>query len=242
MRKVLVFALVAIALYNTSLAQEKSKQYRESLWIGYFNQTRMTQYAGLWAEAQLRFNDDFARQLHTTLARVGYVHYFSERARLAAGYAFVTVRGSGGGIGLTEHRPWQQFQWLEKKNHFLMMQWIRLEQRYTAAAEQDFNFLSHRVRYNISLTIPLGSKEIQPKSPFIFTSNEVFINFGKNIVNNYFDQNRFFAGFGYQFTTKLNAQLGYLYVFQQQPEGNRYIHTDAIRFYVFHNLDLRSDE
>jgi hypothetical protein len=128
---------------------------------------------------------------------------------------------------------------MEKKNRFNMMQWIRLEQRFRKAGDSDYEFYSHRVRYNMSFNIPITRKEIAPKTPFIFTNNEVFINFGKNIVNNYFDQNRFFVGLGYQFTAHFNAQLGYMNVFQQQPAGNKYINTDAIRLFVFHNLDLR---
>ncbi len=54
--------------------------------------------------------------------------------------------------------------------------------------------------------------------------------------------NRLFLGLGYQFTAHLNAHLGYMYVFQQLPEVNTYVHIDAIRFFVFHNLDFRNQE
>lgn len=124
-----------------------------------------------------------------------------------------------------------------------MMQWIRLEERFrrkTAEGEltNDYNF-NYRIRYNMAFTIPLRGKHVEPGTPFVFMNNEVFVNFGKNIVNNYFDQNRLFAGLGYAFTSHLNAHLGYMYIFQQQPEGNKYISTNAIRLFVFHNLDLR---
>jgi len=60
----------------------------------------------------------------------------------------------------------------------------------------------------MAFTVPLKGKQVAPKVPFVFV-NEVFINFGKNIVNNYFDQDRVFAGMGYPFTSHFNAQLGY---------------------------------
>ena len=81
-----------------------------------------------------------------------------------------------------------------------------------------------------------------PKTPFVLINNELFVNFGKETVNNYFDQNRAFIGLGYQFTKHLNAQLGYMYIFQQLPSGNEYIRTNAIRLFVFHNLDFQKKE
>lgn len=66
-----------------------------------------------------------------------------------------------------------------------------------------------------------------PKTAFLFFNNEVHINAGKEIVNNYFDQNRLFIGLAYQFSAHLNAHLGYMNVFQQLPEGNKHVKTDA---------------
>ncbi len=94
----------------------------------------------------------------------------------------------------------------------------------------------------MAFSIPLKGKQMVAKTPFLFANNEVMINFGKEIVNNYFDQNRVFVGLGYQFTTHLNAQLGYMYIFQQLPVGNKYLNVNAIRLFVFHNLDLRKKD
>ncbi|KAJ1518410.1 hypothetical protein HMI54_000938, partial [Coelomomyces lativittatus] len=84
--------------------------------------------------------------------------------------------------------------------------------------------------------------QVVAKTPFLYLNNDIHINAGKNIINNYFDQNRFFAGVGYQFTLQLNAQIGYMNVFQQQPSGNQYVSINAIRLFVFHNLDLRKEK
>jgi hypothetical protein len=127
-----------------------------------------------------------------------------------------------------------------------MMQWIRLEERFrrkVAAGEltDDYSF-NYRIRYNMAFTIPLKGKQVVEKTPFLFANNEVFINFGKEIVYNYFDQDRAFIGMGYQFTQHLNVQLGYMYIFQQLPTGNEYIGSNTIRLFVFHNLDFRKKD
>ena len=127
------------------------------------------------------------------------------------------------------------------------MQWVRLEERFRrkvseGALAQDYD-LSYRVRYALALTIPLKGKTTVPGTPFVSVNNELMINLGgAGVGNNYFDQNRFFAGLGYQFTSALNAQLGYLNVFQQLPAPVTFRHVDAIRLFVFHNLDFRPND
>lgn len=127
-----------------------------------------------------------------------------------------------------------------------MMQYFRVEQRYRPVVFEgiktsDYSF-NWRFRYNIAMTFPLKGNSVEAKEPFFFLNDELHVNAGKRISTNYFDQNRFFAGFGYQFTSHMNAQLGYLYVFQQLPAPNQFVHVNAIRLFVFHNLDFRRKE
>ena len=239
--------IVLLISAQVTHAQTKEFETREQTWFGYFNQTRFTKRSGLWLDLHLRLTNDFVKQKNLSILRAGYTYYISDQVRLTAGYAYVTQYGlSPEEPDVPEHRPWQQIQWFEKKNGFNLMQWFRIEERFrtkVAAGEltDSYNF-NWRFRYNFALTIPLRGKVVQAKTPFLFFNDEIHINAGKEIVNNYFDQNRLFLGFGYQFTSHLNAQLGYMYVFQQLPAGNEYAHIHAIRFFVFHNLDLRSKE
>lgn len=224
------------------VAQDKVTEHREMTWLGYFNQTRFANRSGVWADVHLRLNDNFLNETHAILGRIGYIHYFTDRTRLVVGYAYQEQPGHFGRATQIEHRPWQQIQWMEKKRWFNMLQWIRLEQRFRKTSqENEFQFSNHRIRYNLALTIPVNRKEVGDNTFFVFMNDEVFVNFGKQVVNNYFDQNRFFLGVGYHFTSHLNAQVGYMNVFQQLPAGNRYVSSDAIRLFVFHNIDFRRD-
>ena len=234
--------LFCILLMVKVNGQEKVTEHREVTWMGYFNQTRSTDKTGVWTDVHLRLSDEFVNEVHALLGRVGYTYYFADRTRLTFGYAYQNQPGHGNPSGQMEHRSWQQIQWIERKPSFNLMQWIRLEQRFHKKPGADeFDFSNHRVRYNLALIVPLNKKEITDQTLFFFTNNEVFINFGKSVVNNYFDQNRFFVGFGFQFTQHVNAQIGYMNVFQQLPVGNRYVSSDAIRLFVFHSIDLRSN-
>jgi hypothetical protein len=79
-------------------------------------------------------------------------------------------------------------------------QWIRPVQRYrrkiandsTLGAGYNFNF---RVRNSFLLQIPLGKNGPGPNNLSLVMNDEIHINFGKEIIYNYFDQNRFFLGF-----------------------------------------------
>jgi hypothetical protein len=239
----IVFCLLAMPTRAGAQVARKEYQYRDMTWFGYFNQSRLTNRSGVWVDLHLRLDDHFIRSTHAFLARMAYIYFVNDRTRISAGYAYQDQPQHTGSPQVLEHRPWQQIQWFEKKPRFVMMQWVRLEQRFRKTADEiDYNFTNHRIRYNMAFTIPLIQKEVKPRTPFLFVNNEVFINMGKNIVHNYFDQNRFFAGAGYQFSTHLNAHIGYMNVFQQLPAGNRYISTDAIRLFVFHSLDFRKPE
>ena len=82
----------------------------------------------------------------------------------------------------------------------------------------------------------------KPGSLSFILNDEVHINFGKQVVNNYFNQNRFFAGLKLQTGGSTNVQFGYLNVFSQLAAGNQYKNRNRIRLFYFQNIDLRSKE
>lgn len=222
---------------------QKSTEVRQQTWWGYFNQTRFTERSGLWVDLQVRLNE-VVEQKAVSIARVGYTYFISNNVRLTAGYGYITQFAlNDQSPNVPEHRPWQQIQWFDRKEKLSMAQYFRVEERFVRqtanGALTDESTFTWRFRYNIFVSFPLRGQAGQVKTPFFFINDELLINAGENIVNNYFDQNRLFTGLGYQFTPGLNAQLGYLFVFQQLPAGNRYVHVNGVRLSVFHNLDFR---
>jgi hypothetical protein len=220
---------------------------REQTWLGYFNQTRFSNKWGLWTDVHYRLTDNFAERSFQFMFRPALTYFIKDNLRVNVGYAFVQhFPGEGLSTTRTEHRPWQQIWWNQKYPGLTTLQWIRLEQRFNEKVVNDekldgYNY-NFRVRYNFSFFVPLRGKEILPKTAFAAVIDEVFLNFGDRITYNTFDQNRFFAGIGYQFTSHLNAQLGYMNVYQQEASGNNYFSTHAVRLFFFHSLDLRHKE
>ncbi len=243
----LLIFLLAI-LFNCGLARAQTKQtdHIQQVWLAYFNQTRFSDKWGGWADLHLRTKEDFFTNFSQSIIRLGLTYYLTDDAKLTAGYAYVNhfPADNHKNISQPEHRPWQQLQWHTRYPKIRLMQLLRLEERYRrkiASNEElakgyNFNF---RLRYNFLFQFALSKKKFQPKTLSGIINNELHINFGKQIVNNYFDQNRFFVGLAWQVNPHDNIQFGYMNFFQQLPAGNQYRMIHAPRIYYFQNLDLR---
>jgi hypothetical protein len=245
-RKLFFHAIVLFALPVFGFAQQKNITEEEQTWLGYFNQTRFSEKWGSWTDVHLRTKEDFFTQYSQALFRVGLMYYLNNDTKLTAGYAFVNhfPADNHKNISQPEHRPWQQLQWHTRSKRLRLMQWFRLEERFRRKILNDdqladgyaFNF---RARYNILSQFALGSQPFKPGTFGFVLSDEVFVNFGKQIVYNTFDQNRLFAGFAYYLNNHDNLQFGYMNIFQQLASGNNYRSNHVARIFYFHNLDLR---
>lgn len=249
MQKVGLYILVAGAgiFWSHPATGQTTKEvtHRDQLWLGYFNQTRLTDKFGFWFDIHYRQTDHFVDRPFQFLVRTAVTYYVTDNIRINVGHVFANhFPARNLHTSRPEHRGWQQIIWNQKYSRCSTRQWLRLEERFNRKIVDDelqdgYNF-NYRIRYSASVNIPLKGKEIVPKTPFAVFTNEVFVNFGGKIVYNTFDQNRFFAGLGYQFTPQASAQLGYMNIYQQEAAGNKYISANVIRLYFFHNLDLRA--
>lgn len=246
MRKTILITILS-SVFLSAAGQNKTTTSQEQLWLGYFNQTRFSDHWGTWTDLHLRTRDDLFHELNQSIVRVGLTCYLTDRSKLTAGYAWVNnFPGENHKyVNQTEHRLWQQWQWHTVYPRVRTMQWIRLEERYRRKIANDstlgdgYNF-SYRVRYNLFLQVPLHNEGKPKKGGFSFILNdEIHINFGKNIVYNYFDQNRFFIGLAWHVNEHDNLQFGYMNIFQQLPAGNQYRNNHDLRLFFFQNLDLR---
>ena len=243
------FSLIFLLLFSLSpelLSQTKQTESVQQIWLGYFNQTRFSNKWGIWTDLHLRTKEDFVNDFSQSIIRVGLTYYLKDDTKLTAGYAYVSHYPADNhkNVTMPEHRPWQQLQWHTRSPKLRLMQWFRLEERFRRKIENDdelaegYNF-NFRIRYNIFAQFPLGKKSFQRGSLSFIVNDEVHVNFGEEIVYNYFDQNRFFLGFAYNVNKHDNIQLGYMNVFQQLAPGNKYKMGHIARVFYFHNLDLR---
>lgn len=245
MKKLTLF-VIAIFVVSLAHAQTKTTTDVRQLWFGYFNQSRLSDKWGVWGDFHLRTQDDFTDKFSQSILRVGLMYYLNDAAKLTAGYAYVTHYPAEGHkeVAQPEHRIWQQLQWHTKFPRTRLMQWFRLEERFRRKVANDSTLadgyaFNYRLRYNIFYEVPLTKNPSEPHALSAVLNNEVHINFGKQIVYNYFDQNRAFVGLKFNTNAHDNIQLGYMNQFQQLPAGNRFRSAHVIRLFYFQNLDWR---
>jgi hypothetical protein len=223
-RYLLILPVLIIHFSLLAQAPEKQVHSREQLWLGYFNQTRFSNKWGMWVDVHYRMTDNFVDRPFQFLFRPAVTYFIKDNLRVNVGYILVEhLPPKGLNTTRAEHRAWQQIWWNQKYTGLTTLQWLRLEQRFNKKVVADekldgYNY-AFRVRYNFSFFIPLKGKEMAPQTPFAAIANEVLLNFGDKVVYNTFDQNRLFVGLGYQFNPHLNAQLGYMNVYQQEGSG-----------------------
>jgi hypothetical protein len=245
MKQNLLLLALLVCLVHCSNAQQKTVMDSRQIWTGYFNQTRFSDKWGGWADLHLRTKENFVDQFSQSVFRFGLTYYLNTDTKLTAGYAFINHFPSDNhkNISQPEHRPWQQLQWHTKYPKLKLMQWFRLEERLRRKIENDneladgYNF-NFRARYNILAQVALNKQPFKPGTFSFVLSNEVFVNFGKEILYNTYDQNRLFAGFHYHVNKHDNLQFGYMNVYQQLAAGNRYRSIHAARVFYFHQIDL----
>ena len=241
------FALftACILLQYASFAQKQTISVQQ-IWVGYFNQSRFSNHLGSYIEAQLHTKEQFATGWSQSITSLGLNYYIPNNAKFTAAYSFVDnfPADSHKNFSQPEHRIWEQLQWQSSYPALRVSQWVRLEQRFKRKIKnvnelaEDYAY-SNRIRYFLSLAAPLSKNRFAANTVAFNCSDEVYINFGKEILYNYFDQNRFFVGINYYTNNHDYIQAGYLNVFEQLSAGNKYKDYHVAKVYYFHNLDWR---
>ncbi|MBD0278266.1 MAG: DUF2490 domain-containing protein [Bacteroidota bacterium] len=244
-----LFTLLLWLLCLSAFAQ-KQKSTIEQIWFGYSNQTRFSDKWGIIADLNFRTRENYTQGLSQGLVQVGLTRYLDKIAtRVTAAFTYVEnfPGDNHPGISQPELRPWQQIAWTKKRKPLRMSQSVRLEERFRRKLKNG-NELAHgytfnyRLRYNVYFYEPLSKKAFAPHTFAAVWGDEVYLNFGKQIVYNTFDQNRIFLGFVYYPNRQDNLQFGYTYIFQQLSRPKQYRITHAPRITYIHSLDFRKTD
>lgn len=249
MKKRLFRALLLLTICPVFVRAQKTVTHDQQTWFGVFSQVRLSDRWGLWFDGHLRLRDDFIGEPTTGIFRPGLTYYAYDDLRITAGYAYVHhFPGEGHeNVAQPEHRPWQQVQWFTRFPNLRLMNWVRLEERFRRKILNDDAlaegyYFNWRARFNLIAFLPLTKKKFAPGSWQFVVNDELHVNFGENIVYNFFDQNRLFLGLVYQVNAHAQVQGGYMNLYLQQASGNRFQSRHTIRLFYFHNFDLRKGQ
>jgi len=242
------FFFFTILFFSYSLYSQgvKNVEVTDQNWLTYAGRFRVSNKLDFMVESTLRSKEHSINQVSQSLVLVGFFWNVNNFVKLATGYQSISTQPATSKIKIAqpEYRPWQQIVLLSNFSSKKITQRLRLEERFrkvllndsTLAPETPFNF---RFRYLFSAELPLSKKESILKNMSLVLSDELFIQAGKQVVYNYFDQNRITAALKYKINQGNSLQFGYINLFQQLPVGNKFRNFNILRLVYFQNLDLR---
>lgn len=181
----------------------------------------------LWLEGQGRFGDDVS-QFSQGILRIGLGYSVFDNLSFWLGYGWIPNEPVGPSEAFDEHRIWQQMLWTEKISDGNFMSRSRLEQRFDERGDD----VGWRFRQFFKYYRPTS---LSPKLSWVLW-DEVFVDINKPDwkADNGFDQNRIFAGLGYQLDNNIRTEFGYINQYIRKPSAR-----DSMNHILSFNLFLR---
>lgn len=239
--------VICFLVLTSAYAQRNSVEQHHA-WYNYFGNHRITEKWGIHTELQLR-RANWLPETQQTLARTGIDYRLNDNVMITAGYAWIYTDRYGklpATKAYQENRTWQQLHLTQQLSRAALQHRYRLEQRWVEAFASDSTpaqtIYSNRIRYRFQTLIALNTDKIESNTWFVALNNEVWINFGKNIKYNIYDQNRAYVGFGYQFSKAGNVQLGYLHQAIFKADGIHVESNHTVQVAITYNVDLRKSD
>lgn len=193
-------------------------------WFIYFGNQKINKRLNWHNEVQYR-NFNFAGDLEQLLIRTGLGYDLSENNNnILLGYGFIHsepyIAGTDDKLQTNEHRIFQQFITKQQFGRVNIQHRYRVEERFL---KDDFKM---RLRYSLSLNIPINKKVMEKNTIYASAYNEIFI----NTKQNQFDRDRIYGGIGYCFNKNIKMEAG---VMSQMLPGNS---RAQFQIMVFNNL------
>ncbi len=237
-----IFTLFIVGLDSSPIFAQKRIDHKSLYWIRYYNTINLNQKWNWQTELDTRHYFTNSRQqqfiAHTRVAyKPSSPWYFS--AGLTGSWQrpqdpYLTPRPSTPELRLVQEGSYSQSP---LKNISLNYR-IRIEQRFISnhpgVLDENHRF-SFRHRYRVQFSYSL------PKSAITFrASDEVFVNATSENLFGEFDQNRVYMALEKRISPAFALELGYMHIHQPVAAKNLLFKRDALRFTVYHTLNLHS--
>jgi len=238
---IIINLLAFFSIPSIILAQITQKEInkQQQAWVSINSTVRLTNKWGFVADIHERRNN-FFKDASFHFVRVGANYWLKDNITITAGYAHLWLAPTTNGwqTFANEHRVYEQAQMVLKFSTTSMLQRLRVDQRWQQKIVDDkptgANKFTNRVRYLLSFTIPVFKNA---QLPALVLSDELLVQFGKEVVYNTFDQNRLFVGIRQKVAKNLSFDLGYMYVIQQKASGYQYDENSTFRWFFYYTPD-----
>lgn len=201
---------------------------------------------GLHFDGQIR-RQGIVEKWHQLVLRPGINYAVTDKVLATLGYAFTKSYPYGdfpSEFTTPEHRIWQQLLLPQAVGRVALKHRLRFEQRWVGVKVADeagkgrldrYSY-RNRFRYFLSGVIPLRKDSEGNNRYYLALYNEFMINFGSEVQNNVFDQNRAYGALGIRVGELGNLELGYLQQTVQQSNGRVFEYNHTLRVALFSTL------
>ena len=241
MKKILLLLCIILTIRSTAQETNKTINRQYQSWLSVNSLWRLSHKWGFAVDLHQRRNH-FLRDNSFNFVRIGINYWIKDNLTVTAAYGHMWVAPVTPGYSTwaDENRICEQVQLTTRLGKVTMLQRLRNEQRWQEKIVNDQetgeNKFTDRVRYLLAVTIPVFKN---PWYPALTVSDELHVQFGKEVVYNTFDQNRAFVGIRQAVTKNLFFDLGYMLFSQQKASGMVYDQNHTFRWFFYYMPDFR---
>lgn len=249
------FTPLALLIAVTFYSKAQTQLSETGLWNGLYLKGNFSDKIGYYGEHHLRFRNSqndltsFVGRTRQVYNRFGVNFLINKHFEVVVGptlvFNYTPQPGNPAYEKVTyEPRIWHQWLFIMPPiAHVKIYHQFRFEHRWKRSneVESPFNY-TNRFRYKFFMYIPLNKKEITVGTLFFSPSAEIFMQQGKSIVYNPFEDFRTYNGFGYVLNRHVTFFAGHMWTFGQAASGFEYNETHIIRLNVFIGFDFRGNK
>lgn len=241
----------SLFLQLSIIAQTKNKQYQGSMWFRYNQTLQLPKSFLLKSELEERFFITKAVKQQQFLFRFTLDKQLKKNWNVGGGFSMWYIGNNDelnpSKLMIPEWRPHIEINHRNKiSDRFTISQRFRAEWRFIKNTNRDFTEMiagyNNNFRFRFQMILDYAVYRKEEKSLHLIVFDEIFLNAGKSIVRNIFDQNRIGFSMRYNFNKKVGVELGYINWFQQRPSGVDFFSRQILRCTLHNNFSIQKKE
>lgn len=223
--------------------EKKSISPMTEVWFGTYTKYRIRERLFYYGEYHLRRRNGFS-DMGQIYMRVGLSYlvgkYFEVTAGVVNPYYWAPDPDAPNIDKIVpQFRGWQQFLFVMPFERLKLYHQVRTEQRFRRDFAQGSEFeLTYRFRYKIMMYYPLTKPHLDPQTLFLSFYEEIFMQAGKSIIYDHFEDNRIYLGMGYIIDENWQLQTGFQWTFRHLNSPFEYQSRSIFRLSAYHNIDF----
>lgn len=242
----LVFGVIQLA---TAQSTERQTVNQSIQWAAFTSQLKVSNKLSVLLDGQFRQTGSLDPMQYQ--ARTGLDIRINEHFSLVpVGYVYTWNYQYGkqpSAFANNEHRLWQQVMFKHDAGIVDFEHRLRLEQRFLQhhsvndhgqVTYDGYSIFQQRLRYRLQARIPMNNKTFEPGTYYAIIYDEIFKSWGEKVSYSDPDQNRVFAGLGYQFEKNFSMHIGGIYQLLVKQNGMQQENNFGLLMQITYNINL----